>query len=123
MQAIFDFDLDEGKPVDWGEGKVLHSFLKKLEAAKTAQAGFLLVLDFAKKCFTGVGVTLTAGTKKGEAAKQSKRTKYPLVLHAANTYRNTDAVIDQQRAFEAELVAEFEAKQQDSGSNSNNDEP
>lgn len=68
------------------EGKELHSFFKKFGTAKTVQAGFLLALEFAKKCFTGVGNALTAGTKKGEVAKQSKRTKYPLVLDAANTY-------------------------------------
>ena len=68
------------------EGKVLHSFLKKLCAAKTTKAGFLLAVAFAKKCFTGVAKALTAGTKKGELAKQSKATKYPLVLHAANAY-------------------------------------
>ncbi|WP_312918374.1 hypothetical protein [Stutzerimonas kunmingensis] len=61
-------------------------FLKKFGAAKTVQAGFLLALDFAKRCFTGVGNALTAGTKRGEVAKQSKGTKYPLVLHAANAY-------------------------------------
>lgn len=70
------------------EGKDLHSFIKKLVAAKTTQQGFLLALDFSKKCFTGVGKALTAGTRKGEVAKQSKATKYPLVLHAANAYLN-----------------------------------
>ncbi|MFM1703580.1 UvrD-helicase domain-containing protein [Aeromonas salmonicida] len=68
------------------EGKELHSFLKKFVAAKTVPAGFLLALEFAKKCFTGVSSVLTAGTKRGEVAKQSKGTKYPLVLHAANDY-------------------------------------
>lgn len=68
------------------EGKELHSFIKKLGAAKTAKAGFLLAVDFSKKCFTGVGEILTAGTKRGEVAKQGKGTKYPLVLHAANAY-------------------------------------
>lgn len=68
------------------EGKDLHSFIKKLVSAKTTQQGFLLALDFSKKCFIGVGKILTAGTKRGEVAKQSKGTKYPLVLHAANTY-------------------------------------
>lgn len=68
------------------EGKDLHSFIKKLVSAKTTQQGFLLALNFSKKCFTGVGKILTAGTKRGEVAKQSKGTKYPLVLHAANTY-------------------------------------
>ncbi|MDM0081704.1 AAA family ATPase [Variovorax sp. J31P179] len=70
------------------EGKALHSFVKKLVAAKTVQAGFLLVLEFSKNCFTGVPDVLTAGTKRGEVAKQSKGTKHPLVLHAANAYLN-----------------------------------
>jgi hypothetical protein len=70
------------------EGKALHSFLKKFEAAKSGHAGFLIALDFAKKCFTGVGNALTAGTKRGEVAKQSKGTKYPVILQAANGYLN-----------------------------------
>lgn len=71
------------------EGKDLHSFIKKLVAAQTTQQGFLLALVFSKKCFTGIGDILTAGTKKGEVAKQSKVTKYPVVLHAANAYLNS----------------------------------
>lgn len=71
------------------EGKELHAFVKKLVAAKTTKAGFLLAVAFAKKCFTGVSKALTAGTQKGEVAKRSKVTKYPLVLHAANTYLNS----------------------------------
>lgn len=70
------------------EGKDLHSFLKKFGAAKIVQAGLLLALEFAKKCFTGVGDALTAGTKRGEVTMQRKGTKYPLVLHAANAYLN-----------------------------------
>lgn len=70
------------------EGKDLHSFLKKLGAAKTVQAGFLLAIEFAKKCFTGVADALTAGTKRGEVANLRKGTKYPLVLQAANDYLN-----------------------------------
>lgn len=68
------------------EGKDLHSFIKKLVTAKTTQQGFLLALEFSKKCFTGVGEILTAGTKRGEVAKQRKGSKNPLVLHAANAY-------------------------------------
>ncbi|CAB3863791.1 hypothetical protein LMG26689_02630 [Achromobacter animicus] len=71
------------------EGKELHSFVKKFVAAKTTKMGFLLAVEFAKKCFTGVAKALTAGTQKGEVAKQSKATKYPLVLHAANAYLNS----------------------------------
>ncbi|WP_348827664.1 UvrD-helicase domain-containing protein [Halomonas sp. RT37] len=70
------------------EGKDLHIFINKLEAAKSVQAGFLLALEFAKKCFTGVGKALTAGTKRGEVAKKTKGTKYPLLLQAANSYLN-----------------------------------
>lgn len=70
------------------EGKDLHSFLKKLGSAKTVQAGFLLAIEFAKKCFTGVADALTAGTKRGEVANLRKGTKYPLVLQAANDYLN-----------------------------------
>jgi hypothetical protein len=68
------------------EGKDLHLFFKKFGAAKTVQASFLLALDFAKKCFTGVNKTLTTATKRGDVAKQTKRTKYPGVLHSANAY-------------------------------------
>lgn len=68
------------------EGRVLHAFLEKLGAAKATQKSFLIALDFAKKCFTGVSGTLTAGTKRGEVAAQRKGTKYPAVLLAANAY-------------------------------------
>lgn len=70
------------------EGKELHSFVKKFGAAKTAQEGFLLALEFAKKCFTGLNDALTAGTKRGEKTMQRTGTRYPLVLHAANAYLN-----------------------------------
>lgn len=68
------------------EGKALHSFFKKYEAEKVTKKRFLIALEFAKKCFTGVGETLTAGTRKGDVAKPSKVTKYPVVLLAANAY-------------------------------------
>ncbi len=86
------------------EGKVLHSFVKKLGAAKTTKEGFLLAVDFAKKCFTGVGDILTAGTKRGEVAQQNKGTKYPLVLHAANAYLK-EAASAQLKAFFLEIKA------------------
>lgn len=68
------------------EGKALISFVKKLDAAKTPKARFLLVLDFAKDCFTAVDKTLTAGTKLGNIAKETRATKYPDLLTAANLY-------------------------------------
>lgn len=68
------------------EGRALHSFLKQLAAAKTAQKRFLRALAFAKKCFTGVGSVLTAGTTRGEVAALRNTTKYPGLLSAANVY-------------------------------------
>lgn len=68
------------------EGRGLHAFLKQLQGAKTTQKGFLLALDFAKKCFTGVSDVLTAATKRGEIAGVRKSTKYPALLSAANAY-------------------------------------
>lgn len=68
------------------EGKELHSFINKLDAAKTAKAAFLLTLEFSKKCFTGISGILTAGTKRGEISKLSKATRDPLILSAANSY-------------------------------------
>lgn len=68
------------------EGKDLFVFIKKFQTEKTTKAGFLLVLKFAKKCFTGVDGILVAGTKLGETAKQTKTTKYPVILNSANCY-------------------------------------
>ena len=68
------------------ECKQMFDFLKKFQSAKTEKAGFLLALDFAKKCFTGVNGILVAGTKRGEVTKQTKTTKYPVILNAANCY-------------------------------------
>lgn len=80
------------------EGKDLHSFIKKLVAAKTVQAGFLLVVKFAMKCLTGVPGALTAGTRRGEVTKLRRTTKYPLVLQAANDYL-TDPSSSHLKAF------------------------
>ena len=68
------------------EGKALFTFVKAFEKAKTVQAGFLLALEFSKKCFTKVGEVMTAGTKEGKVAKETKATKYPQLLVAANFY-------------------------------------
>lgn len=68
------------------EGKVLHAFLKRLSSANSTQKGFLLALEFAKKCFTSIGGVLTAGTKRGEVTSLRKGTKYPALLSAANAY-------------------------------------
>jgi len=80
------------------EGKDLHSFLKQLGVAKNVQAGFLLAVEFAKKCFTGVPDALTAGTKRGEVTNLRKGTKYPLILQTANDYLN-DPTSNHLKAF------------------------
>lgn len=68
------------------EGRDLFVFLQKLQSAKTIKENFLLVLEFSKKCFTGVDKTLVAGTRRGEVAKQTKKTVYLDILNVANTY-------------------------------------
>ena len=68
------------------EGKEMFAFIKKFQDAATAKLGFLLALDFTKKCFTGVNNSLTAGTKRGDVANPTVNTKYPVILKAANCY-------------------------------------
>lgn len=68
------------------EGKDLFIFLKKFNKETLASKRFLLAIDFAKKCCTGVNDILTAGTKRGEIAKVTRLTKYPNLLAAANEY-------------------------------------
>lgn len=68
------------------EGKDLFMFLNNFQKAKTANASFFLALEFAKKCFTGVDKTLTAGTKRGEVTNKTKTTKHLVILNAANCY-------------------------------------
>lgn len=84
------------------EGKDLHRFIKTLESAPNAQTAFLFALEFAKKCFNGVTKVLTAGTKRGEVAKQTNATKYPSLLHSANAYLE-EPTSDRLRSFFLEL--------------------
>lgn len=70
------------------EGTSLFVFLRKFQSAKTVKAGFCEVLEFAKKCFTGVDGILVAGTKRGDVVKQTSTTKYPEILNSANCYLN-----------------------------------
>lgn len=68
------------------EGKDLVSFINKLEAQPSHEKRLLLSIEFATKCLTNVNNTLPAATKRGEYSKQTKATKYPEVLNAANRY-------------------------------------
>jgi len=81
------------------EGKDLFAFIKKLESAKTPKAALLQMLDFAKKCFTGVDKVLAAGTKKGEISKKTKATKYPQILDAANSFLTNSTIKNLQDLF------------------------
>lgn len=70
------------------EGKALFTFLQKWQSEKSDQKRFILVLEFAKKCFIGINDVLVAGTKRGEKAKPIKTTKPSSIpiLEAANNY-------------------------------------
>jgi len=68
------------------EGKDLFRFIKKLESAKSPEAKIILIIEFAKKCMTGVEGVLTTGTKRGEIAKATRATKHPNILGIANNY-------------------------------------
>jgi DNA helicase-2/ATP-dependent DNA helicase PcrA len=72
--------------IDEVEGKELVSFIKKLEKETESNERLLLIIQFAKKCFNSVGDALTAATKRGDASKLTKSTKYPSILIAANLY-------------------------------------
>lgn len=90
------------------EGRALLSFVKKLDAAKAAKARFLLVLGFAKDCLVSVDRILTAGTKLGNLAKETKATKYPELLSAANLYLTTPTSMNL-KAFILRLKSNAEA--------------
>lgn len=82
------------------EGKDLFIFLKKLNKQKLAAQRFLLAIDFAKKCCTGVSDILAAGTKRGEVAKVTRSTKYPNLLEAANKYLANPVIKNLLNVFE-----------------------
>jgi len=66
------------------EGRDLISFLKKLETTPNSSERFLLVIEFAKKCFTGLSAALPESIKRGEPAKLTSRTKNLLLTTIAN---------------------------------------
>lgn len=68
------------------EAKTLFSFIKKIEAAKTASAKLCETIEFAKKCCTAVDKILSAPTRRGDYAEVTKATKYPELLKIANNY-------------------------------------
>jgi AAA domain len=76
------------------EGKELHSFVKKIERAKTPGERLLIVINFAKKCCNAVDRVLCAATKRGVAGKTTRTTKYPRILDAANRYLASDSNSD-----------------------------
>jgi len=68
------------------EAKDLFVFLRKFEKETSVTSKFLLMLDFARKCCTGINKIITAGTKRGDVTRLTKATKYPEILEAANLY-------------------------------------
>lgn len=72
--------------IDEIEGKDLFEFLDTYQKEKDPGKLFLLIIEFTKKCFTGVDKILSAGTKKGIISKTTKATKYPDILCAANDF-------------------------------------
>lgn len=70
------------------EGTTLFAFINNLQKATNAKNRLLIVVDFAKKCLTGVSKVLVAKTARGEVAKVSKATKTSLIpiVDASNLY-------------------------------------
>lgn len=83
------------------EAKELFSFIKKLEAAKTANKKLCLVIEFAKKCCNSVDGILSAATKRGEQAKITKATKFPEMVDVANRYLADPSTPNLARLFSA----------------------
>jgi hypothetical protein len=73
------------------EGTKLFSFIQQISKAKTPDARLKYVVEFAKKCMTGINPALSAGTKRGEIAKITKATKHPQLVQAANNYYNNSS--------------------------------
>lgn len=73
------------------EGKDLHRIIKKVDDAKSAKDRLLHLIDFCKRCCNAVDGVLTAATKRGQAGKVTKATKYPEILNAANRYLETES--------------------------------
>jgi hypothetical protein len=76
------------------EGKDLHRFVKKIDGAKSPGERLRCVVDFSKKCCNAVDSVLAAATKRGEAGKATKTTKYPEILEVANRYLETGLCTD-----------------------------
>jgi hypothetical protein len=66
------------------EGRDLISFIKKMESESISSKRFLLAIEFAKKCFTGLPSALPESIKQGKPAKPTPRTKNLVLLMIAN---------------------------------------
>ena len=68
------------------EGKDLFSFIQKIVRARTGAARLYQVIEFAKKCMTGVSQNLPAGTIRGEHVRVRANTRNPEAARCANAY-------------------------------------
>lgn len=68
------------------EGKDLFSFIRKIERAGTNSARLVEVIEFAKRCMTGVEGHLPAGTVRGENITIRVNTRNPEAARKANAY-------------------------------------
>lgn len=66
------------------EGKVLHSFVKNSARPRLPKRAFLWRWRLPRSASQVLQKPSLPGLKGGEVAKQSKATKYPLVLRVAN---------------------------------------
>lgn len=71
------------------EGKDLFSFIRKLERARTDSNRLKEVVELAKKCMTGVGQNLPAGTARGEHVNIRANTRNRKAASKANAYLAT----------------------------------
>ena len=68
------------------EGKDLFSFIRKIDRARTDAARLCQVIEFARKCMTGVSQNLPAGTVRGEHVHVRANTRNPEAARSANAY-------------------------------------
>ena len=74
------------------EGKDLFLFIRKLEDASNNTARLKEVIEFSKRCMTGVTKNLPAGTSRGEHVDIRTKTRNPEVAREANVYLLTSEV-------------------------------
>ncbi|MCD1655183.1 AAA family ATPase [Treponema zuelzerae] len=67
----------------------LKKIFQKLDTTISNQAKVLQIIDFSKKCFTGIDKVLAAGTIRGEIATITKKSKSPELTQYVNNFINS----------------------------------